>query len=89
MDFVSNFAVPIVCKTKKTREEKKKKCAGLIEIRPIVGGDITKQPFFTKYIKLKGLPGNANLVHEQGLYFGNNPELTNEEIKLIIKTFTP
>lgn len=90
MDFLSNFAIPIVCKTKKIRDELVERCEGKIEIRPIVGGNIAEQPFFIKYVKnarhfLKN--NNASLVHQQGLYFGNNPELTENEIKRIIKTF--
>jgi len=30
---------------------------------------------------------NAGVVHEQGLYFGNNPELTNDEIATILDIF--
>lgn len=89
MDFFSNFAIPVVCKAKNIRDELVKKCAGKIEIRPIVGGDIVMQPFFRKYMKKFSLASpNAKLVHEQGLYFGNNPELTKEEIDTIIKVFT-
>lgn len=89
IDMVSNFAVPIVCKTKKIRDELVKRCDGKIEIRPIVGGDITSQPFFSKYMRAfsKSNP-TARLVHEQGLYFGNNPELTHAEIEQLIKTFS-
>ena len=64
------------------------KCAGIIEIRPVVAGDITKQPFFTKYVKGSYNIKNARLIHENGLYFGNNPEMTKEEKKIIIKMFT-
>lgn len=87
INFLSNFAVPVVCRTKKIRDELVRKCEGKIEIRPIVGGDITAQPFFSKYIKTAYLCPNARLIHEQGLYFGNNPELTQEELKIIIQIF--
>lgn len=89
LDLVSNFAFPVVCKTKKIRDELVKKCEGKIELRPIVGGDMTKQPFFGKYEKDYVLEkSNAGLIHEQGLYFGNNPELTEEEKQEIIAIFT-
>lgn len=89
IDLLSNFAVPIICKTKKIRDELVEKCNGKIEIRPIVGGDITQQPFYRKYAKkIKVQNHNAALAHEQGLYFGNNPELSEEEIDAIIKIFT-
>jgi len=91
IDLLSNFAVPVVCKSKKIRDELVEKCNGKVEIRPIVGGDMVAQPFFKKYMPdfaKKFNNSNARLVHEQGLYFGNNPELTQKEIKEIIKIFT-
>lgn len=89
MDFYSNFAVPIICKSTKIRDELVEKCNGKVEIRPIVGGDMTQQPFFLKHIKKKYLEeSNASLIHKQGLYFGNNPELTEKELKTIIHIFS-
>lgn len=90
IDFLSNFAIPVVCKTQKIRDELVEKCKDRVEIRPIVGGDMTRQPFFLKYMKeyahiLKN--SNAKLVHDQGLYFGNNPELTKEDKDTILKVF--
>jgi CDP-6-deoxy-D-xylo-4-hexulose-3-dehydrase len=90
LDFCSNFAVPVICRTQKLRDELVKKCAGVLEIRPVVGGDMTQQPFFAKYHKKLGATSqtNAKLIHEQGLYFGNNPELTKAELKVIEDIFT-
>lgn len=89
LDFLSNFAIPIICRSQKIRDELVKRCEGKIEIRPIVGGDMTRQPFFSKYKKGR-LPDNPNarLVHEQGLYFGNNPELTKKEKTELVKIFS-
>lgn len=90
MDFHSNFAVPVICASTKIRDELVKKCEGKIEIRPVVGGDMTQQPFFHKYMKKythMGNQSNAELIHKQGLYFGNNPELTQKEINSIVKIF--
>ncbi|MDE2025587.1 MAG: DegT/DnrJ/EryC1/StrS family aminotransferase, partial [Patescibacteria group bacterium] len=89
IDFLSNFAVPVVCKSQKIRDELVEKCNGKVEIRPIVGGDMTQQPFYSKYTKdLKIENPNAKLAHEQGLYFGNNPELTEKEMNEILQIFT-
>jgi CDP-6-deoxy-D-xylo-4-hexulose-3-dehydrase len=87
IDFVSNFAIPIICKSKEIRDDLVKKCENKIEIRPIVGGDLTRQPFFKKYSK--GINGNMNakLAHEQGLYFGNNPELRERDFSVIKSIF--
>jgi len=91
IDFVSNFAFPIICKSVKIRDELVKKCENKVEIRPIVGGDMTQQPFFKKHMTLFATilkDSNANLIHEQGLYVGNNPELTDRELNTIISLFT-
>lgn len=91
IDFLSNFAIPLICRSQKIRNGLVKKCKNKIEIRPVVGGDMTEQPFFMKYspASAKLLNGsNASLIHRQGLYFGNNPELTKEEIAQIITIFS-
>ena len=91
MDFLSNFAIPVICKSVKIRNELVEKCEGKVEIRPVVGGDMTQQPFFGKHMPVfANILGrsNAKLIHDQGLYFGNNPELTDEEMDLIVNIFT-
>lgn len=89
MDLVSNFAFPLVFKTKDLaisyREIFK---SNEIEIRPIVGGNITQQPFFKKYFGESYRMPNAELIHEQGFYIPNNPELTLSELKTITDTIS-
>jgi len=90
IDTVSNFAVPIICRTQQIRDALVKKCDGRVEIRPIVGGDMTKQPFYFTYVNKANRHRitNANIAHEQGLYFGNNPELTEREMQMLISIFS-
>lgn len=89
IDLISNFAFPVVCKSKKVRDQLVEQCNEKLELRPIVGGDMTRQPFFSKYEKTPPIKdSNASLIHEQGLYFGNNPELTPEEKQAILAIFT-
>ncbi|OGG16169.1 hypothetical protein A3D05_04695 [Candidatus Gottesmanbacteria bacterium RIFCSPHIGHO2_02_FULL_40_24] len=91
LDFISNFAFPLICKSREIRDKLVAKCEKKVEIRPIVGGDITTQPFFRKYmgkISFNYSQSQARLIHEQGLYFGNNPELTGKEINTLIKIFS-
>jgi|SRR3990172_3747770 len=91
IDFLSNFAFPVICKSRAIRDELVAKCAGKLELRPVVGGNITNQPFFKKYgLEFSNFLANstARLIHEQGLYFGNNPDLTQKEISAIVNIFT-
>ncbi len=91
IDFLSNFAIPLICKSEKIRDRLIEKCKNKIEIRPVVGGDMTEQPFFIKYAPKSAKllnDSNAALIHRQGLYFGNSPDLTDQEIKQIIGIFS-
>lgn len=91
IDFVSNFAVPLICKSRSIRDKLVEKCKDKVEIRPIVGGDVTRQPFYRKHSKRYADTlgdSHAKLIHEQGLYFGNNPDMTKNEMKEIVSVFT-
>ncbi len=89
MNKISNFNYPLIFKNKTLFEEYKEKFIKKgIEIRPIVGGSIVKQPFFKEYLKEKDenyeCP-NAKMIHELGFYSPNNPELTEKEIGIILE----
>ncbi len=79
MNFISNFAFPVICKNKNIFEKYLKKFKD-VEIRPIVGGSMTEQPFFdgSKYACK-----NAKILHDVGFYIPNNPDLDDDEIKYI------
>ncbi len=81
MNVISNFSMPIICKTPELAAQYRAKFekAG-VEIRPVIAGNMTKQPFYQKYVKDITPCPNSDLVHENGFYFGNNPEMTPEEI---------
>lgn len=83
IDFVSNFAYPLIFKNKKSFEKYKRKFIGKIEIRPIVGGAIVNQPFFKKQENYKKPCPHATFIHNHGFYIPNNPDLTKNEIKQI------
>lgn len=88
MTRISNFAFPIVCKDKRSFIRLKNKFnANKIEIRPLVAGNITSQPFFKKYAKKYVLSCPiAEKIHETGFYFPNNPDLSERDIERIVKT---
>ncbi len=86
---ISNFAFPLICKTQTLRDKYIKLAQKAdIEIRPIVAGNIVNQVFFAKHTTNRFPITNANKIHNTGFYFGNNPEMTEKEIKLLIKTFS-
>jgi CDP-6-deoxy-D-xylo-4-hexulose-3-dehydrase len=51
-----------------------------VEIRPVIAGNILQQPFYRKYVRNTPERPNAHLVHTNGFYFGNNPEMTEDEL---------
>ena len=84
INVLSTFAFPMVCKTPELREKYIKRFmdAG-IEIRPMIAGNMQKQPFYKKYVKNSfDLPG-ADIMHTNGFYCGNYPELTAEDLETI------
>lgn len=86
---VSNFAFPIICDNQLVRNKYMELAnkAG-VEIRPIVAGSINNQAFFSKHVSKKFSLKNAEKVHNDGFYFGNNQDMTEKEINTLIKTFS-
>jgi CDP-6-deoxy-D-xylo-4-hexulose-3-dehydrase len=83
MNTVSNMAMPVICISPQKTELYKKRFSDIVEIRPIIAGNISRQPFYKKYIRNISSCPNADFIHKNGFYFANNPELTQDEIKLI------
>jgi len=84
LSFVSNFAFPVICKTKELRRKYIEQFSGDgVEIRPVIAGNMQRQPFYKKYVgetfDLKG----ADFLHECGFYFGNYPELTDSDLDML------
>ena len=81
MNIISNFGFPLIFKNEqKFKEYKEKFNKNQIEIRPIIGGDMSLQPFITKCLNNKEELPNVGEIHKKGFYFGNNPEMSQEEI---------
>jgi CDP-6-deoxy-D-xylo-4-hexulose-3-dehydrase len=81
---LSTFAFPLVCKTPELRKFYLSKFveAG-VEIRPMIAGNMQEQPFYKKYVtELYDMPG-ANMMHANGFYCGNYPELLEEDLVVI------
>lgn len=85
--FCSNFAIPVICNNLDNFDKLVNRCKSLgIEIRPIVAGDMTQQPFFKKLGYNYTCP-NSNKIHKLGFYLPNRPDLTDKEIETLCKVF--
>jgi CDP-6-deoxy-D-xylo-4-hexulose-3-dehydrase len=51
-----------------------------IETRPIVGSNLTKQPFISDSNYDQSMFPNVNVLHNQGIYVGNNQFVTIERV---------
>lgn len=81
MDCVSNFAMPVVFHDRPQFERAREIfTAARIEIRPIISGDVTRQPFYRKHVGAPDPCPNSAAAHQRGFYFGNNPGLTEREL---------
>ena len=84
IELLSTFAIPVVCKDAVTREKYLSQFSGAgIEIRPMIAGNMQRQPFYKKYVKdLYDLP-NTDFLHYNGFYCGNYPELNQNDLETI------
>lgn len=54
-----------------------------IEYRPVVSGNLLRQPFLKNYtIEGKG-PFNVDIVHDQGVYIGNSHFVNDIDMKFL------
>ncbi len=85
MEVFSNFAIPCVCKSPEILTQYIQTFASAgIEIRPIVGGDCTQQLFRKDLYGENKHNTTAQMIHQQGFYFGNSPEYTEDEIDFLL-----
>ncbi len=84
IDKLSTFAFPFVLQTPELRAYYLDKFINAgIEIRPMIAGNMEKQPFYHKYAKqFFEMPG-ADKMHSSGFYCGNYPELTEDDLQII------
>lgn len=79
----SNFAMPVIAHSPAICQEAvhRFQSAG-VEVRPVIAGNISTHPFWQTSLPKATCP-NADLIHSNGFYFPNHPELTDEEIELL------
>jgi CDP-6-deoxy-D-xylo-4-hexulose-3-dehydrase len=81
---LSSFAFPVICRTPALRQKYIARfLSSDVEVRPMIAGNIQRQPFYSKYVhKIYDLPG-AEFIHNCGFYCGNYPELSDNDLKTV------
>jgi CDP-6-deoxy-D-xylo-4-hexulose-3-dehydrase len=81
----SNFCFPFICKSKEIAKRMREVFdAEGIEHRPVVSGNLLKQPFLKEYsLDTKKKNTNIDIVHNQGVYIGNNHFVTVDNMKFL------
>lgn len=81
----SSFCFPVVSKTKRQHTDLMTKLKeAKIEFRPVIGGNLLKHPFLSnKGYGLNTETSNVDIIHQQGLYLGNNHMIGEEELDIL------
>ena len=81
---LSPFGFIVLCKTPELKKEYLSRFTkAKIEVRPMIAGNIVRQPFYRKYVEESPhLPG-VEFLHYNGFYCGNYPELSEDDLKVI------
>tara|TARA_Y100000310_G_scaffold344151_2_gene455402 strand:+ start:289 stop:1440 length:1152 start_codon:yes stop_codon:yes gene_type:complete len=79
MSFVSNFTYPLIFKDKETMKKYLEKFSESVEVRPIEA-NMTEQPFLKN--NTSKCP-NAKKIFDNGFFFPNHTDLTEEEVESI------
>jgi len=83
----SSFCFPLIAKNRETRD----KLIDLfnkhsVEYRPVVGGNLLRQPYMKGHtIACKRGPYNADIIHDNGVYIGNNQFVNEKNMKTLEK----
>ena len=81
---ISSFALPFVCTSPALRAEYLSKFAGAgIEVRPMIAGNMQRQPFYKKYVQKTFALESTDHIHNCGFYCGNYPELSEIDLNVI------
>lgn len=85
VDGNSSFCFPLIAKEKKIKNDLLRKLNNnFIEYRPIVGGNLLRQPYMKGHkIACKDKPYNVDILHENGIYIGNNQFVGDRELNIL------
>lgn len=85
INVVSSFVIPVIGKTVALRDRYLEKFLNAgVEVRPMIAGNIQKQPFHKKYVAETYPLPNTDFLHTNSFYSGNCPDYTEKEIQIIM-----
>jgi len=74
-----SFCFPVICKSGDVQELRKSLEKEGVETRPIIAGNLYRHPFMER-VNQKRYDNNAELVHKNGFYIGNNHSVQVEDV---------
>jgi dTDP-4-amino-4,6-dideoxygalactose transaminase len=84
----SLFAFPIICKSVSPNKVQEALDINCIENRPLIAGNLLRHPMMKKaqtfVSPMAELCPNANFIHMNSFYVGNNETITTEDVKRLI-----
>jgi len=85
---ISSFALPFLFRQRERKEafQKSVHAAG-IELRPLISGNLLRQPFLEQYCDPTGYP-NADFLHTNAFYIGNNQFVDDERLDVLDELMT-
>lgn len=84
LSVISCFAIPVICTCPEIKDKYLKKFSDAqVETRPVITGNIQRQPFYKKYVKDDTKLTGSEFIHDCGFYFGNCPDYTPEELEIM------
>lgn len=80
----SSFCFPFICKTKEIKTELINLLEKYgVEYRPVVGGNLLRQPYLNYEVECASKTLNSDIIHENGIYIGNNQFVGNQEMRIL------
>ncbi|MDD2805780.1 MAG: DegT/DnrJ/EryC1/StrS aminotransferase family protein [Elusimicrobiales bacterium] len=82
-DGASSFCLPFIFRDKADKDRLQAKCSERqIETRPVISGNLLRQPCFRAYGDYAAFP-NAEILHRNGFYIGNNQFVDAKRLDLL------
>ena len=84
-DETSSFSLGIIFENEKARKAALRDLPGYgVECRPIVAGNLLRQPVFKGHNYKKDLETKANEIHDKGIYLPNNQYMNEEKVDYMV-----